>query len=164
MISESVLTALIASLSALGGAALANWSAARQASRQADREMQRERQALLRQQRADCLSWALETRTRMEAVMPGLGSQSIYAVDSDKTPVVAARQAYAVALLYLAAARPSAKAFYQSTAKLQLALAEPSAGVGLPELASSWRESCEVLEKCLTALSDDDLRAGSGDN
>ena len=157
MLSDSLLTALIAAGSALGGAALAQWGAARHQARQDLRDRERERQALLRQKREECLGWVLETRTSMENVMPGLGHQKLSSVSADKTPVAAARQAYAAALLYLAGARPSAKAFYQSTARLQMALSEPigDGGAGIADMAGTWREDYEALEKCLSDMATD---------
>ena len=159
MIADSVLTALIAAGAALSGSALANWSAARQQIRQDRRQAEKDSQALLRQKREECMGWVLEARTRIESVMPGLGCLELGAVPADKTPVAAARQAYAVALLYLADVRPSAKAFYQSTAKLQLALTAPIGedGVGVPGLVDAWRKDFEALETGLEKMSDASL-------
>ena len=154
MLSDNLFTALIAAGSALGGAALAQWGAARQQARQHVRQMEREQQALLLHKREECLGWVLETRTRMEHVMPGLGRQKLSSVSADKTPVAAARQAYAAALLYLAGARPSAKALYQSTARLQMALSEPieDGGAEIADLAGTWRNDYEALEDCLSDM------------
>lgn len=150
MLSESVLTALIAGLSALAGAALANWSAARQQDRQDRMAALRERQALMRQHRAECLGWVLEARTRIEALLPRLNNQKVPSAPADKTAAVAARQAYAVALLYLVDARQPAKAFYQATVQMQLALDDP--GDKLQEAIAAWRLSYEALENCLADL------------
>lgn len=159
MIADSVLTALISACAALGGAALANWSAVRRQASQDARLEQNELRSLFRQKREECLSWVLEARTRIESVMPGLGYQELDALPADKMPAVAARQAYAVALLYLADVRPLTKAFYQSTAKLQLALTAPIGedGGGIPDLIGAWRKDYEALEVGLENMSDTSL-------
>lgn len=153
---EGVVTALIASLSALGGAAIAHWGAARIQTQQDLRAAARERQALLRQQRAECLGWVLEARTRIEALMPRLSGHTVPPVAADRTAGAAARQAYAAALLYLADARPLAMAFYRSTVQLQLALERPSEEVlaGQDDLVGSWQADYEALECCLADMID----------
>lgn len=154
MMPDGIVTALIAALSALGGAALAHWGALRVQAQRLDREAERDRAALRRQQRAECLGWVLEAATRMEALL--LKDPESFSVSADKTASVAARQAYAATLLYLAAARPSASTFYQSTVRLQLALEKPSEGAvaGIGELTAPWRADCEALETILSEMGD----------
>lgn len=153
----AVLTALIAACSALGGAAVAHWGAWRLQAQRLEREAERERSARRRQQRAECLGWVLETRSRMEALLPLLRGETVSPVSSDKTALAAARQAYAVALLSLVAARPAAKAFYQSSARLQLALYKPIAEDGgeIPALSSTWHADYAAFEALLASLTDD---------
>ncbi len=156
MISDTVLTALIAMVSAIGGAAMANWSAFHRQALQEAVQDKRARTALLNQKREECLGWVLEARTRIEALILGPDQHKASATPADKTPFAAARQAYAVALLYLAGARPLARAFYRSTAQLQLALAEPNgvAAGGFADLVATWRKDYEGLETCLAEMSD----------
>lgn len=154
---DAVATALIAALSALGGAAVAHWGAARLQTRQMDREAERERRARVHQSRADCLGWVLETAARMDAALQNVSSPEASCVSPAKTAAAAARQAYAAALLSLAAARPAARAFYLSSARLQLALSAPSeedAG-RISGLSAAWRADYETLENLLANLADD---------
>lgn len=152
-----VFTALIAAGSALGGAALAHWGAQHLQAQRLDREAARERSALLRQQRAECLGWVLEAAARIEAALLAINNPGLSSAHPDKSSATAARRAYAVALLSLAAARPAAKAFYQSTARLQLALeaanAADAAAIGVA--VSLWRADCEALENLLANLLDE---------
>lgn len=98
----------------------------------------------------------LEARTRIEALLPGFSNRTTPSVSADRTAAVAARQAYAVALLYLADVRPSAKAFYQSTARLQLILDVPSGEdfARNSDLVSSWREAFQAIESSLAEMAD----------
>lgn len=156
MISDSVITALIAAASAIGGAALANFSALLRQAQQDATQDNRAKIALLNQKREECLGYVLEARTRIESFILGPLNHESSSIPSDKTPGAAARQAYAVALLYLVAARPSAKAFYRSTTQLQLALAEPNWGAaeGVSDLVAAWRQDYEQLELCLSEMAD----------
>ena len=156
MIGEGVAVAAIAAGAALAGSALSYWGALRLQAMQQASSAQRERQALRRDQRAACLGWVLEARTRMEALAPGVRDPESFPVSPDRSAGAAARQAYAVALLYLADVRPCAKAFYQSTVSAQLALEKPSADSAgrIGVLMDSWRESCEAMEQILADMQD----------
>lgn len=68
-------------------------------------------------------------------------------------PANAAGQAYAAALLDLAAVRPAAKAFYLATSKLQLAMQACDQGAMLSGV-SEWTESYLALEQSVSALAD----------
>lgn len=156
MIGEGVAVAAIAAGAALAGSALSYWGALRLQARQDARADGLARAARLRDQRAVCLGWVLEARTRMEALAPGVRDPESFAVSPDRSAAAAARQAYAVALLYLADVRPCAKAFYQSTVSAQLALEKPSADSAgrIGVLMDSWRESCEAMERILADMQD----------
>lgn len=156
MIGEGVLVAAIAAGAALAGSALSYWAALRLQQRQDARADALARAALRRDQRAACLGWVLEARTRMEALAPGLRDPESSPVSPDRSAAAAARQAYAVALLYLADVRPCAKAFYQSTVSAQLALEKPSADSAgrIGVLMDSWRESCDAMEQILADMQD----------
>ena len=156
MIGEGVAVAAIAAGAALAGSALSYWGALRLQAMQQASSAERERQALRRDQRAACLGWVLEARTRMEALAPGVRDPESFPVSPDRSAGAAARQAYAVALLYLAGVRPCARAFYQSTVSAQLALEKPSADSAgrIGVLMDSWRESCEAMEQILADMQD----------
>lgn len=70
--------------------------------------------------------------------------------ESDATsPAAAARQAYAVALLYLDALRPLAKEFYLASARLQLALEQGDDAVAVQQ-SEAWKQSFGGIEKLLS--------------
>jgi len=153
---------LLASQSALAAtreaqaAALAEAREAQLAERGAQREAAHwaraqaaERAASLAARREEFLGWVLLAESRMADRL----DRGLCPVAASESPANAARQAYAVALLYLEALRPLAKDFYQSTAKLQLAL-EASDGTAARRLASTWRESFSSIEAALVEASD----------
>lgn len=156
MIGEGVLVAGIAAGAALAGSALSYWGALRLQARQDARTDALARAALRRDQRAACLGWVLEARTRMEALMPRLTDPGWPFPPAEELPGVAARRAYAAALLYLADARPCAKAFYQSTVSAQRALERPSGDSvdAVVRAVESWRQSCEAMEQILADMQD----------
>lgn len=156
MIGEGVAVAAIAAGAALAGSALSYWGALRLQAMQQASSAERERQALRRDQRAACLGWVLEARTRMEVLMPRLTDPGWPFPPAEELPGVAARRAYAAALLYLGAARPCARAFYQSTVSAQRALERPSAENvdAVVRAVEAWRQSCEEMEQILADMQD----------
>jgi hypothetical protein len=156
VIGEGVAVAAIAAGAALAGSALSYWGALRLQAMQDARADALARGALRRDQRAACLGWVLEARTRMEALMPRLTDPEWPFPPAEALPGVAARRAYAAALLYLADARPCAKAFYQSTVSAQRALETPSADNvdAVVRAVEAWRQSCEEMEKILADMQD----------
>jgi hypothetical protein len=74
-------------------------------------------------------------------------------VPGAESPASAAAQAYAVALLGLVAVRPAAAAYYEATAKLQLAL-QAGDGAKLKNLPAEWNQSFKALEDGIATLVD----------
>jgi hypothetical protein len=81
------------------------------------------------------------------------------AVSAARLPTVAAGQAYAVALLWLTALRPAARAFYKATNDLELAMLERDGGQQALRAASVWNDSYKALEDAVTTLADQWLDA-----
>ena len=163
-------TAGVAAAAALLGSALGHWGAARLQTQRLAHEADRADAALLREQCERCLAHVLETRARVEALFPFLGELPKLALESGKSCAhQAAREAYAVALLYLDAARPAAKGFFAATAEMTVAFgreAELDEG-DLRDVVSAWRVSVEALEDAPAALASDTQRparrrAGAG--
>lgn len=166
---DALWTALIAAGAALAGSALAHWGAARLQAQRFSQEQALQQTGEVRQQRAACLGWVLQAVQRMEALLllqdaqrleEDPQDQRLSRVPAAESAATAAREAYAVALLSLAAVRPVAKAFYLSTARLQLAIESPPqksvaecGGVdaaALGRLSAAWRKDYEALEKALS--------------
>ena len=165
MINNGLWVGVLSAFSALAGAAIAQWgamrSAALQAKHQADRDIQQRSQELLDQQtevsarkREEFLGLVLLA----ESLMTGRLSQFLKGLPlaDAQTPASAARQAYAVALLYLADMHPLAKVFYDTTAQLQLVF-EGDKKSSLPELTSAWRKSISDIEAALLAAQNHSL-------
>ena len=78
-------------------------------------------------------------------------------VSAARMPIHAAGQAYGVALLWLTALRPEAKAFYLATLKFQKAI---YAADGEQMMASmdAWNKAFRMLEVAITALADGQLK------
>ncbi len=119
---STLVTALVASGSALLGGAVAHWGAAQLQAQRLGHEAQLQTRALQQQKREEFVGWVLTAQERIEGRL---------ASESHKTPLAqpaesarfAARCAYAVALLYLADVRPLAKALYESATALEALLA-----------------------------------------
>jgi hypothetical protein len=173
--SDIVLVALISAGGAVAVALMTQFLATRAASRQADR---RERQEERHWQRSEAVR--KEVRDRAEAarlqalrddrlrelwghvltarwLMLDRVERSAIAksehVPGVESPASAAAQAYAVALLGLVAVRPAAAAFYEATAKLQLAL-QAGDDVKLKNLPAEWNQSFKALENGIATLVD----------
>lgn len=155
----------LSAFSALAGAGLAQWGALRAAAlhsrHQADRDTLQRSQALLDRQtevsarkREEFLGLVLLA----ESLMIGRLNQFLKGspVSDTQTPASAARQAYAVALLYLADMPQLAKAFYGTTAELQLVF-EGGDKSSLSERTSAWRKSILDIEIALAAQSHSSL-------
>lgn len=76
-------------------------------------------------------------------------------------PASAAGQAYAVALLGLAAVRPWARAFYVATSDLQLAM-QAADEERIKGVVSRWSDSFKTLEDNVAALADGQLMDATG--
>jgi len=74
-------------------------------------------------------------------------------VSAQSTPVHAAGKAYSVALISLAAVRPSAKAFYAATGSVQLAL-QSSDGDAMGQAVGEWNNAYKALENSVIALTE----------
>lgn len=148
---------MLAAFSALAGAAIAQWGALRatelQSRHQIDRDKTQRSQALQDQEaavtarkREEFLGLVLLAQNRM---IDRLEQRHKFpSVPSGKSPSSAARQAYAVALLYLADMSPLAKTFYLASAKLQFALED--ADIALCDLPSgAWVKSFTEIESAL---------------
>ena len=73
---------------------------------------------------------------------------------SERLPEHAAGQAYCVALIGLAAVRPSAKAFYVATSNVQRAMLSVDESA-IHEAVGEWSDSYKALEICVASLADD---------
>lgn len=152
----SLLVGLLSTLSALAGAGLAQWGSARLAKAQAERTERREALLWSRQQAAQAaargeefLGLVLLSQSRMLDLMEGRRPKLSSGQDpgSDATsPAAAARQAYAVALLYLGALRPLAKDFYLTSARLQLAIEQGDDAAAIQQI-QAWKQSFSGIEE-----------------
>lgn len=153
---------LLSALSALAGAAIAQWGALRatalQSRLQTDRDTLQRSRALqdLRaevsaRKREEFLGLVLESEQLMLGqLMAHLAGQAQTSVTLSDPAAACARRAYAVALLYLADMRPLAKAFQNGTLELQLVLMAADKS-SLPERSSAWRKSISDIEAELSA-------------
>ena len=78
----------------------------------------------------------------------------VLASSAEFLPEHAAGKAYSVALLGLAALRPSARAFYQATSRVQLALLSNSPADDMTEAAQAWSVAYKSLEDSVAAFAD----------
>lgn len=149
MLDAPLLTAFIAAGAALAGSALGHWGALRLQAQRFEREHAAQQAALLRQQQAEFLGWVLLAQVRIEALLPRPPEPPAVPPPAESA-ATAARQAYAVALLSLPSVRPLAKAFYQSTAGLQLLLeSDDVAAIG--RVLATWRQDLEAIEAALAS-------------
>ena len=147
---NTILVGLLSALSALAGAALTQWGAGRLAKIQAERAAQREAVLWSRQQAAQAaarseefLGVVLVSQSRMLDRLEGRRPKSPPGSAPDSgaaAPAAAARQAYAVALLYLDALRPLAKDFYLASARLQWALEQGDDAAAVQQ-SQAWQQS-----------------------
>lgn len=148
---------LLSALSALAGAAISQWGALRATSLQSTLETDRDtlrrqhesdsrQAAVLAQKREEFLGLALLAQNRMLDILDR-HPESSPGTAADK-PASAARQAYAVALLYLGDMRPLAKAFYEATAALQLALTGDDVTL-LNVRVAAWTKAFSEIEDAL---------------
>ncbi len=149
---DTVWIGILSALSALAGGGLAQWGAMRAARIQAETTERREalqwerqksdKQAAARAAKGEeFLGWVLLAEGRMLDRLVHRPS----AVPAAESPASAARQAYAVALLYLDAVRPLAKEFYLATAQMQTAIDEGDAEK-IREWTGAWRKSLSTIE------------------
>lgn len=75
------------------------------------------------------------------------------AVSAEVLPAHAAGQAYSVALIGLASVRPSAKAFYLATSRVQHALAVADQEA-MHDVVNEWNDAYKALETSVAAFSD----------
>lgn len=152
---------LLSAFSALAGAGIAQWGAYRSAKLQADRSEQREvqqwereqankHQAMLMEKQEEFLGFVLLTETRVIGFLDNLEREKEFPLSAAEQPVSSARQAYAVALLYLDDMHPLAKQFHEATGKLQVVLTNKD-GTAAWIQASSWRKSLSAIEEALAA-------------
>jgi hypothetical protein len=147
----------LAAFSALAGAAISQWGAGRLAGihskHQADRDSLLRSQALQDQQaavlackREAFLGYVLLVRGQVE----WMANQAHTCLPESvlEHPTSVARQAYAVALLYLADMHPLAVVFYETTARLQQALlgADDAAAIRCNQ---AWVQSFKEIEGAL---------------
>lgn len=144
---------LLSAFSVLAGAGIAQWGAYRSAKLQADRAEQREAAQWTRQQaeklaakREEFLGFVLLTETRVIGFLDDLERGKEFPLSAAEQPVSSARQAYAVALLYLDDMHPLAKQFHEATGKLQVALTNKD-GTAAWIQASSCRKSLSAIEE-----------------
>lgn len=80
-------------------------------------------------------------------------------VSAEGLPAHAAGQAYSVALIGLASVRPSAKAFYLATSRVQhaLGIADQEA---MRDVVDEWTDAYKALETSVAALSDGRVDTG----
>ncbi|MDD4930483.1 MAG: hypothetical protein PHP85_14600 [Gallionella sp.] len=107
--------------------------------------------ALRREKREVFLGLVLLVQDRVMDAVDRLNStleSGIVAAES--TPASSARQAYSVALIYLADMRPLAKDFYQYTAKLQMILPGKNAAK-INEVLVPWRKTIDEIEKVIAS-------------
>ncbi len=155
---NTILVGLLSALSALAGAGLTQWGSGRLAKIQAERAERREALLWSQQQAAqlaakseEFLGLVLLSQSRMLDRLAGQSPKSFpgSAPESDATsPAAAARQAYAVALLYLAALRPLAKDFYLASARLQMALEQGDDTAAIQQ-SQAWNQSFASIEEAL---------------
>lgn len=108
--------------------------------------------ALIREKREVFLGLVLLAQDRiMDALNQRMATQGAKkSLSSSETPASAARQAYSVALLYLADMRPLAKDFYQYTAKLQTTLLGSDES-NINEVLALWRKTIDEIEKVMAS-------------
>lgn len=144
---------LLSAFSVLAGAGIAQWGAYRSAKLQADRAEQREAAQWTRQQaekqaakREAFLGYVLLARGQVE----WMACQSPICLPESvlEHPTSVARQAYAVALLYLADMHPLAVVFYETTGRLQQALLGADDAVAM-RCQVAWVQSFKEIEAAL---------------
>lgn len=162
----ALLVGLIGTVATLAGVALTQWAAMRAARLQARQQLRLEvlRQrsqakatatALVQQKREEFLGLVLTAQARILLHLDHLRNQSRqtptqYVVPTPESAAFAARQAYAVALLYLADMRPLASAYFQATAGLELALETGQSSQATAGHVTRWREAQDALEMGIT--------------
>lgn len=98
------------------------------------------------------MGWVLRTQDRTEALLAALHAGSRCSVTAAESARATAREAYAVALLYLADVHPLALAFYKSVSALEAGLATENVSVdSLVPLASKFRSDLLAIETALAA-------------
>ena len=177
---EVVWVALISAGTALVTALLTQILSTRAASKQADRTTQREalqwqrtealRQEELERKEAQRLQDLQDVRLRelwghvltvrwqvhdaLETVpVKGRPAAKSAGVSAATLPAHAAGQAYSVALIGLAALRPSAKAFYVATSKVQFALLSADEEA-LNASTDEWNKAYKAIESSVASLAD----------
>jgi hypothetical protein len=125
--------------------------AAQQAAVQWARQQDDKRAALLMAKREEFLGLVLLAENRVVDAMEALVKPPLeYSVAAAEQPSYAARQAYAVALLYLADMQPLAKAFYEATLTWQNSL-KGDDGARISELSRAWRKLFSEIEAAIAA-------------
>ena len=122
--------------------------AAQQDTLQWGRQQDDKQTALLMAKREAFLGYVLLARAQMEWMVHQSPICLPEAVSEHPTSV--ARQAYAVALLYLADMHPLAVVFYETTGRLQQALLGAD-DVAVAKCQAAWIQSFKAIEKVLAA-------------
>lgn len=153
---SGLLIALITAGATLGGVGLAQWSAMRAARLQASQQIRLEelRQhsqakatatALWFQKREEFLNLVLLAQAQVLRMADGAARGGKNTTPVEQSPAIVARQAYAVALLYLDDMHQSAKAYAEATAKVQLALDASGSQAALAHM-DDWAAALRAIE------------------